>query len=83
MSQIACPQCLATNRVPEDKPAEKARCGACKASLFNGHPVEADETELRCPGQPYRYSGGGGFLGAVVRALPHDGAGLRTGSRPA
>ncbi|EKV32436.1 Thioredoxin [Caenispirillum salinarum AK4] len=43
MSQIACPQCLATNRVPEDKPAEKARCGSCKAALFDGHPVEADE----------------------------------------
>lgn len=42
MSRIACPQCLATNNVPEDKPAEKARCGACKAALFDGHPVEAD-----------------------------------------
>ena len=43
MPQIACPQCLAVNRVPEDKPAGKARCGACKTALFDGHPVEADE----------------------------------------
>lgn len=43
MPQIACPHCLAVNRLPEDKPAEKARCGKCRTALFTGHPVEADE----------------------------------------
>lgn len=38
--QIACPHCLAANRIPADKPAEKGRCGVCKAALFDGHPVE-------------------------------------------
>ncbi|GAA0566843.1 thioredoxin TrxC [Caenispirillum bisanense] len=41
--QIACPKCLAANRVPADRPAEKARCGACGTPLFDGHPVEATE----------------------------------------
>lgn len=41
--QIVCPHCLAANRVPVDRPAEKARCGACKAALFDGHPVALTE----------------------------------------
>lgn len=41
--QIACPHCLTANRVPADRPAGKARCGACKGALFDGRPVEADE----------------------------------------
>lgn len=39
---IVCPHCDATNRVPIDKPAGDARCGACHRPLFDGHPVAVD-----------------------------------------
>jgi thioredoxin 2 len=40
---ILCPQCRALNRVPADKPAEKAKCGVCHQTLFDGTPVAVDE----------------------------------------
>ncbi len=39
-NQIVCPSCTAINRVPDDKPADAARCGKCKSALFSGQPVE-------------------------------------------
>lgn len=39
--EIVCPHCTAVNRVPADKPAQKAKCGACKSALFSGKPAEA------------------------------------------
>jgi thioredoxin 2 len=39
--EIVCPHCTAINRVPADKPAEKAKCGACKSPLFSGKPADA------------------------------------------
>ena len=39
--EIVCPHCTAVNRVPVDKPAGKAKCGACKSALFSGKPTEA------------------------------------------
>jgi thioredoxin 2 len=36
---IVCPHCSAVNRVPGNKPAAEARCGACHKQLFDGHPV--------------------------------------------
>ena len=41
MANIVCPQCTAINRVPADKPAAKAKCGACHQPLFSGKPVDA------------------------------------------
>jgi thioredoxin 2 len=41
-SNIVCPHCSATNRVPASKPAKQARCGACHKELFEGHPVAVD-----------------------------------------
>ncbi|MBN2493783.1 MAG: thioredoxin TrxC [Deltaproteobacteria bacterium] len=41
-----CPRCQQVNRIPEDKPAEKASCGRCHASLFDGHPVQLDESSF-------------------------------------
>ncbi len=38
---IVCPHCLAVNRIPADRPAQKARCGTCKQPLFTGKPIEA------------------------------------------
>ena len=37
--QIVCPHCDSVNRVPEDRPALKARCGRCHNPLFAGHPL--------------------------------------------
>jgi thioredoxin 2 len=34
-----CPHCNAVNRVPPDRPAAEALCGACKSRLFPGEPV--------------------------------------------
>ena len=39
--QIVCPHCTAINRTPADRPAEKAKCGACHNPLFGGKPVAA------------------------------------------
>lgn len=39
---VVCPGCGATNRLPEDKPAKAARCGACKAPLFAAKPLNVD-----------------------------------------
>ena len=43
-SQIVCPSCGALNRMPLDRPAAAARCGACHLALFSAHPAEVDET---------------------------------------
>ena len=36
---VVCPQCASVNRVPSDRPATEAVCGACKAQLFPGRPI--------------------------------------------
>ena len=40
--QIVCPHCASVNRVPQEKPAQAARCGRCGKPLFAGKPVEVD-----------------------------------------
>ena len=37
--QVVCPSCGALNRVPDDKPKDKANCGKCHVPLFPGAPV--------------------------------------------
>ena len=44
---IVCPSCHATNRVPENKPKESAKCGKCSEALFPGNPVELTEHNFR------------------------------------
>jgi thioredoxin 2 len=44
---IVCPKCGAVNRVPASKPASAARCGKCRAHLFEGHPVALSEAAFR------------------------------------
>ena len=44
---IVCPKCGAVNRVPASKPAGAARCGKCRAHLFEGHPVALSEAAFR------------------------------------
>lgn len=41
----ACPSCGKTNRIPDDRLASTARCGACKTTLpAVAEPLEADAT---------------------------------------
>jgi thioredoxin 2 len=44
--QIACPACLAANRVPAARLAEDPKCGKCGARLLDGHPAELGEAEF-------------------------------------
>jgi len=37
---INCPNCQATNRLPDSRLREKPVCGKCKKPLFNGKPME-------------------------------------------
>ncbi len=43
---VVCPHCTATNRLPQDRPASAAKCGACHKELFSGHPAAVDGTAL-------------------------------------
>src|SRR5271170_3524738 len=38
-THVVCPHCSAVNRMPADRPASEAKCGACKAILFTGEPI--------------------------------------------
>lgn len=42
-TRVLCPQCRAVNRLPADRPAEKAKCGSCHQPLFTGAPIAVDE----------------------------------------
>lgn len=46
MTNIACPSCLAKNRVPAGRLADQPVCGRCKEKLFAGKPVTVDDTGL-------------------------------------
>ncbi len=37
---IVCKKCLATNRLPDDRPINKATCGKCGTDLLDNSPVE-------------------------------------------
>ncbi len=41
---IVCPHCHTTNRVPHERTTSGPRCGKCHHALFDGHPVDLDET---------------------------------------
>jgi len=43
---IVCPQCRRTNRIPENRISDGPRCGACKSSLLDGKPVDANQETL-------------------------------------
>jgi len=44
--QINCPHCLANNRVPEGRLADKPVCGRCKAALFTGKPIDLHQHNI-------------------------------------
>lgn len=40
---IVCSHCGQINSVATDRPAQQARCGACREAMFTGHPARVDE----------------------------------------
>lgn len=44
---IVCPHCHSVNRVPTARLSENPKCGACKAVLFDGHPVDLGSKNFR------------------------------------
>ena len=43
---IACPSCLAANRVPAARVGEDPKCGKCGAALLDGAPAELGEDQF-------------------------------------
>jgi thioredoxin 2 len=43
---LACPACLAENRVPPERLADRPICGVCKARLLPGAPVALDSASF-------------------------------------
>lgn len=39
-TQVNCPHCFATNRLPAERLSHQPTCGRCKQSLFIGKPLE-------------------------------------------
>ncbi|HSC68216.1 MAG TPA: thioredoxin TrxC, partial [Cellvibrio sp.] len=39
-TQINCPHCFATNRLPAERLTDNPSCGKCKRALFVGAPLE-------------------------------------------
>ena len=46
MAEIVCPKCSQVNRVLPGKVAAMAKCGKCRASLFDGQPLALDPTSF-------------------------------------
>jgi thioredoxin 2 len=44
--QVACPACLAPNRVPAARMSEDPKCGKCGAALLDGAPAELREDQF-------------------------------------
>jgi thioredoxin 2 len=43
---IVCPHCHSVNRVPRERLASGGKCGRCKQPLFDGAPVNLDQTNF-------------------------------------
>ncbi|MCD1124637.1 thioredoxin TrxC [Jinshanibacter sp. LJY008] len=41
-----CPSCLTTNRIPEDRIQEDAKCGRCGHELFDGEVINANKASF-------------------------------------
>jgi len=46
MMNTVCSHCLATNRLPDERISESAKCGRCKEPLFDGEIINATEQTL-------------------------------------
>ena len=43
---VVCRNCNTTNRVPASRLGEDPKCGRCKQPLFQGHPIELNDTSF-------------------------------------
>ena len=43
-TNISCPHCQATNRIPSNRLGDSPKCGKCKNALFTGKPQELTST---------------------------------------
>ena len=43
---VACPACLAKNRVPAERLSADPSCGRCKHALFDAHPLTLTEASF-------------------------------------
>ncbi|MEO8081097.1 MAG: thioredoxin TrxC [Caldimonas sp.] len=43
---IACPHCLKTNRVPDERASQDPVCGHCGRALLDGHPAELTDASF-------------------------------------
>lgn len=44
---VVCPHCDTVNRIPDDKPAGRGKCGQCHRALFDGQPVPLTAERFR------------------------------------
>jgi thioredoxin 2 len=44
---IACPHCVAVNRIPAGRLDDKPKCGNCHQPLFNAHPIELSSSTFQ------------------------------------
>ena len=47
MTQLVCPNCGATNRLPETRDPRTGKCGKCGAQLLTGAPIAVTGAELQ------------------------------------
>jgi thioredoxin 2 len=47
VKHVACPACLAVNRVPAGRLREAPKCGQCHEPLFGGHPIALTQQSFR------------------------------------
>jgi thioredoxin 2 len=43
LKHLVCPHCDAVNRIPDNKLADRPKCGRCKEPLFTGSPIELSD----------------------------------------
>lgn len=46
-SHIVCPQCSATNRIPQERLGDQPKCGKCKAPLFQAKAAELSDANFQ------------------------------------
>ena len=46
-THIVCPHCQGINRIPAARLSDNPKCGKCKQPLFQGAPLEVDETAFQ------------------------------------
>ena len=45
-TNISCPSCSATNRIPSERLSDNPKCGKCKKPLFLGKPIELNAANV-------------------------------------